>query len=71
MIAGGYDLHLYCRHEKLPVVHTDDVPKGSHRLCEFPHEFYGRSESDCKNQARQSGSVFNRDGEVTCPRCAS
>jgi len=71
MIVGGYDLHLYCKNETLPLVGSDaSCLKGFHRYNEFPHEFYGRNEREVMKQARKRGWKF-RDGDAICPRCAS
>lgn len=72
MITGCYDMHLYCRHENLPlsyVMDYEDCPLGHHRYGEFPHQFTGRTEGDCKAQARKRGWKFSK-GDATCPRCA-
>lgn len=73
MIVGGYDLHLYCRHEDLPL-HYDylgrNVPPGHHLADEFPHEFHGRNEREAMAKARRKGWRF-RDGDAECPRCVT
>ena len=68
MEVGCYSLDLYCRF-------TGDRPKGSsadargHMYNEFPHTFTGEPRGECARQARNRGWTFQRDGEVTCPRC--
>lgn len=74
MIVGCYSLHLYCVYDELPTwyhhEHGDEpVPFGFHAYREFPAEFDGRTEAECKRQARKRGWKF-RDGDVLCPRCA-
>ena len=72
MIVGCYDMHLYCRHESLPFVYVMDYepcPKGHHRNDEFPHQYSGKTEADCKRQARAEGWKFST-GDATCPRCS-
>ena len=71
MIVGCYDMHLYCRHDR-PVSYVQEyqpVPLGHHRHGEFPHQFTGRTDADCRRKARASGWVFS-NGDATCPRCA-
>lgn len=69
MIVGCYSLDLYCVHERLPIVFTDEVPVGSHRHGEFPHTFDAPNEATCRKQARARGWRFI-NGDVLCPRCA-
>ena len=71
MIVGGYSLDLYCVHEKLPVAYqsrAESCPPGHHWWDEFPHEYYGNTERECKRQARKSGWKFI-NGDAVCPRC--
>lgn len=58
MIASGYSMDLYCRHE--------DV---EHPFNYFPHQFFGETWGECKKQAQVKGWTFQRDNEVTCPLC--
>lgn len=69
MIAGCYALDLYCRHQEAKFDNTHKLP-GNLQWMSFPAQFTGQTEGECKKQARQRGWVFNKDGEVTCPKCA-
>jgi len=66
MEIGGYTMDLYCRYSEVDTDKIDTV----HSLREFPHEFYGETRGVCAKEARERGWVFNRDGNVTCPKCA-
>ncbi len=71
-IARGYSLDLYCRFSAVPNVPvSSDSPDGTHTWGEFPHQFIGETFGECRRDARKCGWVFNRDREVTCPKCAS
>lgn len=69
MIAAGYSMDLYCRHKTAKGFQSTYDEHG-HYYAEFPHQFQGESFGECKRQAQAKGWVFNRDGDVTCPKCA-
>lgn len=62
MMTGCYTLDLYC-------VNNGEFPDGIHPFREFPHQYTGRTFSECKRRARIAGWRFRRDGEVVCPIC--
>ena len=55
---GCYTLNCYCDHEN-----------PDHRWNEFPHQYTGQTEGQCKKQARSQGWRFHSDGTATCPKC--
>ena len=70
MISSCYTMDLYCRHSaytKTGMSYADEMKLHSH--AEFPHEFTGETFGQCKKQAQKRGWVFNKDGEITCPKC--
>lgn len=73
MIVGCYDMHLYCRNEDAetfePLPGRTEPAGPWHRYAEFPHQFTGRNERECKAAARRRGWRFS-SGDATCPRCA-
>lgn len=58
-VIGKYSLDLYCRY------HND-----GHDYGEFPHQFVGRSEGNCRRRARNRGWILHQDHTATCPKCA-
>lgn len=63
MIVGGYDLHLYCRHEKL---HAER--DGKYGSKSGFAEFHGYNKNDAYGDARKAGWKFS-NFDVTCPGC--
>ena len=67
MIVGCYSMHLYCDKSSIaPGEVYDDL---GHIYHEFPHEFSGRTEAECKKSARERGWKFTGAGEAHCPKC--
>lgn len=65
MIAACYSMDLYCRFDEcLPTM----IPE--YRVASRS-TFTGETWGDCKRQAQRDGWVFGRDGDVTCPTCAT
>lgn len=60
MITGCYVLDLYCENE--------DSEK--HRYSEFPHQYTGRTEGECKRDARKHGWLLTRNNRAFCPKCS-
>lgn len=58
MEAKCYTLDIYC-----------DAKNAAHGRQEFPHQFTGRTYTDCKRQAKRRGWRFRRDDRQLCPRC--
>lgn len=67
MKVSGYSMDLYCRNVTDAHIFSSN---NIHDYKEFPHRFTGETNSECKQYARKKGWVFNRDGDVTCPKCA-
>ncbi len=67
MIVGGYTLDLYCDGDYPGHAHgwidIEDVNRGT-----FPVQFVGRSERECKAEARKHGWRL-RNSKVLCPMC--
>ena len=59
MEVGCYVLDLYCDCEN-PCEHTHN---------EFPHQFTGATGGYAREQARDIGWRFHRDGTLSCPKC--
>jgi hypothetical protein len=55
---GGYSLDCYCDHDN-----------DEHKFNEFPHNFYGSNERECRRQAKAAGWRFHHGGTATCPKC--
>jgi hypothetical protein len=55
---GTYTLDCYCDHEN-----------DQHSFREFPHQYQGQTEGECKREARQDGWRFHHGGTATCPKC--
>ena len=69
MKVGCYTLDLYCRNSG--DVFSEDPTKldAIHTFKEFPHQYIGETRQECERQARKHGWIFNKDRDVTCPKC--
>lgn len=74
MIVGGYTLDLYCDD---PKHHGFTLDSGRHLVylsdgatIDLIDSFVGRTDRECRKQARETGWIFKRDREVVCPFCA-
>ena len=65
MIAGGYELHLYCDNART----TNGQPDIVHRFNEFPHQYTHELGSVCRRNARADGWRLMPDGRALCPKC--
>lgn len=68
--ASCYTMDLYCDNRSDPwatVIWPLDEVHGSR---EFPAQFSGTDRADCVRQARRTGWLFKRNGDVLCPRCS-
>jgi len=55
-----YTMDLYCDHQAT-----------EHEHGEFPHTFTGRTNAECKREAKAAGWKWHANGGVSCPKCQS
>jgi hypothetical protein len=61
MEVGCYTMDLYC---------DSDRP---HKYGEFPHQYCGHTQGNCKRKAKRNGWTFVSDesnSKVFCPECS-
>jgi hypothetical protein len=63
---GCYTLDLYCDQEDLDF---ESCKNSEHEYGEFPHSFWGHTESECIKQAKRQGWRFHTNGLTSCPKC--
>lgn len=65
MIVGCYSMDLYCD--------TGHNATGMASMREYQlaqrHQYTGKTEAECKREARKDGWLFRRDGRVFCRVC--
>lgn len=71
MIVGCYTLHLYCEAEAHDGYMSDYGyhVKTSGKYKTVTHEFSGRNERECLQQARKIGWRITKDRRAFCPYC--
>jgi hypothetical protein len=52
-------------------VDTLSIPAGHHGHDEFPQQFHGETEMECRAAARKRGWVFHKNGRQSCPTALS
>lgn len=68
MMVGCYVADLYC--DLYHVKHGEVSDSAGHRYDSFPDQFTGKTEQECKSQARRKGWTFRRNGQTICPLCS-
>lgn len=73
MIVSGYTMHLYCddeKHEGFQSSISGQKVRINGKWEQLQDEFAGKTEQDCRKQAKAIGWVFLRGKRVICPICA-
>ena len=63
MEVSCYSMHLYCDNN------VSERSDGIHEFREFPHMYTGRTNAECKRDAKRDGWKFRKDGIRICPKC--